>query len=57
MFAWPPVMIRDIFKATDKISKDVDSRVTVGYVADYLAENHTAIIAVYDENLGCYRRT
>jgi len=49
---WPPVMIRDIFKATDKISKDVDSRVTVGYVADYLAENHTAIIAVYDENLG-----
>ncbi len=49
---WPPVMIRDLITVTQNDTRDVDSRVSIGYVADFLAENRTALIAVYDEHFG-----
>lgn len=49
---WPPVMIRDLINVAQNQTKEVDSKVTVGYAADFLAENRAALIAVYDDHCG-----
>ena len=49
---WPPVMIRDFIRAYGISTREVDASVTIGYIADCLAESPWASIAVYDENKG-----
>ncbi|MEX0692908.1 MAG: CBS domain-containing protein [Rhodospirillales bacterium] len=49
---WPPVMIRDFIRAYGINTREVDAGVTIGYIADCLAESPWASIAVYDEDRG-----
>lgn len=45
---WPPIMIRDFVHAYDLSTREVDADVTVGYIADFLAETPGASVSVYD---------
>jgi len=47
---WPPVMIRDFIRAHDIQPRSVTASVTVGYIADFLAESIGASVAVHDDN-------